>query len=272
MNSIKKIRVAVICLSSFLMLSTLSFAAKGYVSSLTSGNSYHSGNLSNGIVNTVQYRGDAVEKYENSNNVKNIFVRKVVDIGGRVEANDSNTDHNQTHTYVEGKFSKDADENKKAKIVTQARARYDDDSVSENFSRLDVSLFGFDIARSLNYESTVDENNSSNSENEPWVAESRNKEYDIFVENGLSNSLLNKDNRFYSKSNNEGSNLKYIDISNPTVLNDYPNYLSACMAYYDEHTSIGDYLPVGMYVDDNKGVAYFASISDNTVYEYKFEK
>ena len=86
--------------------------------------------------------------------------------------------------------------------------------------------------------------------------ELKEKELEILKRNNL---------KLYEEyENNEG-----IVHINAAYINDYPEYMGIYIDYMNDHIGIGDYMPSGLYVDEDFKMVYFISISDKQVYTYK---
>lgn len=256
----------------FVLLTTTVYAAYGSITALSGGSS-SARQTSSGIYNDITHWGDAKEVLADSNRIQNIYVRNVSAVGGVVYGDKQKTEHYQTHTSVTGSYSRKVDTEKRATTETLARARYTDDTVSEDVSQKYISIFGGDIARKgLDgfkefYNEWYDEN--KNDENlkdvEEYIFNERNelkeKELEILENKNIDISLISLTEK--------GNGIFHV---NAAYINDYPEYRTLYIDYMDEHVGIGDYLPSGIYIDKELNKAYFVSISDNEIYTYDLEK
>lgn len=251
----------------FVLLSATVYAAHGSVTAISSGSNKVTGSASSGLYNNISHGGDAKELLADSNKVKNIYVRNVSAVGGKVYGDEQKTEHYQTHTSVNGSYSRKVDENKRATSETLARARYTDNSVSEDIEQRYISILGADIV--LNKDDKLHElydeyDKNSKDDTRQYIFNERNelkeKELEILKESNVDISQIK-----LFEENTENEDVFHI---NAAYINDYPEYRSLYIDYMNEHVGIGDYLPSGVYVDKGLNVVYFVSISDNQVYTY----
>lgn len=239
----------------FVLLTTTAYAAYGSVRAIASGSSKATRDYNN-----ITHKGDAKEVLTDANKVRNIYVRNVSAVGGKIYGDKQKTEHYQTHTSVNGSYSRKIDDQKRATTETLARARYTDNSVSEDLDQRYIYIDGYDILRN-----EYDE--PSKKDIEQYIFNERNglKEKELEI-------LQNKNKNIDISQINSVETNKGIFHINAAYLNDYPEYRSLYIDYMDEHVGIGDYLPSGIYVDKDLNKAYFVSISDNQVYAYDIKE
>lgn len=253
----------------FVLLTTTVYAAYGSITALSGGNS-SARQTSSGIYNDITHWGDAKEVLADSDRIQNIYVRNLSAVDGIVYGDKQKTEHYQTHTSVTGSYSRKVDTEKKAITETLARARYTDDTVSEDIAHNYIYILSEGIAgKGLNdfkefYNERYNENkNNQNSKEdvEEYIFNERNelkeKELEILENKNMDISLIS--------STEERNGIFHI---NAVHINDYPEYRTLYIDYMDEHVGIGDYIPSGVYIDKELNKAYFVSILDNEIYTY----
>lgn len=58
---------------------------------------------------------------------------------------------------------------------------------------------------------------------------------------------------------------------NDIYVTEYPEYMEIYYEHIMDHIKLGDYMPSGVYIDENNNKLYIISISENTIYEYEIK-
>ncbi|HZJ98586.1 MAG TPA: hypothetical protein VFC79_01185 [Tissierellaceae bacterium] len=265
----KKFRAVILMTLIWGLLSASVYAAYGSVVAISGGSSTTEF-INDEFYNHIDYQGRSKEVYADSNRVKNIYAKVICSADGQVIGTREKTEHYTTYTVAGGSTLRKVDTTERAYIDTLARARYEDNTVSQDVDYGYLNLFHFFIV-------SVPElptKSPAKMDSEIKSIEEKDGKYKIMLDNLHQRELnvLAKSKEFKMLNLNERSledgSIIFIDRLN---LENHLDYRDKYIDYAIDHINEGDYIPSGVYVNRENNELYIVSISENRVYAYKLD-
>lgn len=254
MKKLKTLSLTLLILT--LMITTVfAFAAYGQVLTISSGNSTYSPTTNK---NAITHIAISKEQLADANKIENLETTSISTINGKVEGRMGSLTGDTTYDKVQHTYYRTPTTNNYATAEGYSKAEYKDGTISYDTDRKTFRILGFTALSN----DKLTENNKTDLEIIFDERENlKNKEIKFLKENNK--SML----RTRSMTN------KNIDLEKLTHINDvyveeYPEYMEIYYEHIINHINEGDYMPSGVYVDNDNKKLYIVAISENKIYEY----